>query len=117
MCRGVAYADAVATPDLEELRAAVVEIRFEPSRRSVRVDVGTTLLEAARHAKLPIASACGSDGVCARCGLEILEGAETLPDETDAERVLKARNRVDGKLRLACRVRVNADITATAPYW
>ena len=92
-------------------------IRFEPSRKSIEVPAGTTLLEAARLAELPIASACGADGICARCGLEILEGANTIPPETDHEREVKHRNRIDTGLRLSCYIEVTGDMTVTAAYW
>ena len=88
-----------------------------PSLRRTRVPAGTSLLEAARRAGLPIASACGEEGVCGRCGVEILAGAEQLPAEPDHERSIKRRNRVDPVLRLACRVRIEGDLIVTAPYW
>ena len=90
-------------------------IRFEPSPRSIRGSAGTTLLEAARRAGLPVASSCGADGVCAHCGLEILEGTNSI--ESKSERNIKERNRIDPKLRLACRVTISSDLTVTAPYW
>jgi ferredoxin len=90
-------------------------IRFEPSQRSVRVAAGTTLLDAAHLAELPVAGSCGADGVCGRCGLEILAGRQSA--ETERERDIKARNRIDPKLRLACRLTVSGDLTVTAPYW
>ena len=83
----------------------------------MRVAPGTTLLEAARRAALPVASACGADGVCGRCGLQILEGADTLAPVTERERKIKAANRVDDELRLACRIAVASDLVVTAPYW
>ena len=76
-----------------------------------------TLLEATRAAGLPIASACGENGACARCGLEILIGDETLDAETDREKRIKQRNRIDPHLRLACRVRPARDLTVRASYW
>lgn len=94
-----------------------VQIRFEPSQKSVRVPAGTSLLEAAQRAELPVASSCGADGVCARCGLEILGGQDSVAGETDRERDIKQQNRIDPHLRLACRVIVHADLTVTAPYW
>ena len=94
-----------------------VLIRFEPSRKSIEVPPGTTLLEAARRAELPVASACGADGVCARCGLEILEGADAIPAQTERERDVKQRNRIDASLRLSCYIDVAGDLTVTAPYW
>ena len=94
-----------------------VRVRFEPSQREVRVPAGTALIEATRRAGLPIASACGADGVCGRCGLEILAGGETLPEETAREVAIKRQNTVDEHLRLACRVTVSADLVVTAQYW
>lgn len=93
------------------------EIRFLPSEKTARVPAGTVLLDAARDAGLPVASACGASGLCARCGLRILAGADTVAPETSEERDAKRRNRVEPTLRLACRVRVEDDLVVTAPYW
>jgi len=95
-----------------------VHVRFLPSERTIEVEAGEmTLLEATREAGLPIASACGEFGACARCGLEILIGIETLEAETDREKRIKLRNRIDPNLRLACRVRPRDDLTVRASYW
>jgi len=83
----------------------------------VRVPVGTSLLDAARRAGLPVASACGGAGVCGRCGLRVLAGRGALLAETGAETRAKARNRIEPAVRLACRVDVTADVTVTAAYW
>jgi len=94
------------------------EIRFLPSGRTLEISANEmTLLEATRAVDLPIASACGENGACARCGLKIILGAENLPAETDRERIIKERNRIDPNLRLACRVRPTGDLTVRAPYW
>ena len=94
------------------------EIRFLPSGRTTLISSGEmTLLEATRAVDLPIASACGENGACARCGLEIIEGSENLAPETDRERIIKERNRIDPGLRLACRVRPLGDLTVRALYW
>ena len=92
-------------------------IRFLPSGRELRVAAGTTLLEAARRAGLPIASACGADGVCARCGVRVLPGAASLSAEDEVEARQKRRNRVDPALRLACRAAVSGDVEVSASYW
>lgn len=78
---------------------------------------GTTLLEAARRAGLPMASACGADGLCARCGVRVLAGGAALSSETEAERRQKRRNRIDPALRLACRAAATGDVELTAGYW
>lgn len=93
-------------------------VQFLPSGRSVEIEAGArTLLEATREAGLPIASACGENGACARCGLEILEGRDAIEAETERERTIKARNRIDPALRLACRVHPRGDMTVRATYW
>jgi len=92
-------------------------VRFQPSGRALRVERGTTLLEAARRAGLPMASACGADGICARCGVRVLAGALALSPETQAEERQKRRNRIDPALRLACRAAALGDVEVTAGYW
>jgi 2Fe-2S ferredoxin len=94
-----------------------VRVRFLPSGAEVVVEAGATLHDAARRAGLPIASACGAGGICGRCAVLCLEGEARLPAETPAESDVKARNRVDARYRLACRVSPRGDVTVTAPYW
>jgi ferredoxin len=111
-----------------------VEVRFRPSVRPSlhsspgaspfpasgllrRVPEGTTLLEAARGAGLPIASACGADGVCGRCGVRVLAGRQSLSPETADEARVKRRNRLEAGLRLACRAAVLGPVEVTASYW
>ena len=62
-----------------------------------------------------MASACGADGVCGRCGMRILAG--NAGSEGSDELEIKRRNRIEQELRLACRVRVEDDLVATATYW
>lgn len=93
-------------------------IRFLPSERSLEIRSGEmTLLDAVKAAGLPIASACGSEGACARCGVEVVAGAADLEAESEREARIKARNRIDACQRLACRVRPTADLTVRASYW
>lgn len=98
-------------------RVMALRIRFLPSGRSVRVERGATLHDAVQRAGLPIASACGADGICGRCVVEVVRGSEQLPAESPAESDLKARNRVEARYRLACRVAPTDDATLTTPYW
>jgi adenylate cyclase len=97
-------------------------VRFRSPRegapgRSLEVPAGTTLLEAARQAGLPIARACDGGGLCARCGLEVLDGGDTLAPPAPAEQQAKQRNRVPAALRLACQVEVSGPLEVTAGYW
>jgi ferredoxin len=82
-----------------------------------RVETGTTLLEAAQRAGLPVARACAARTLCARCGLRIVEGAAALSPESPEETEAKRRNRVPAELRLACACVVSGPVCATASYW
>ena len=44
-------------------------------------------------------------------------GADSLEPESEREQRIKARNRIDPALRLACRVHPTADLTVRASYW
>jgi ferredoxin len=64
-----------------------------------------------------MASACGADGLCAKCVVRVLHGAEHVNAESELETRAKQRNRVADDLRLACRVTPVADVEITTPYW
>lgn len=79
--------------------------------------LGTALLEAVQRASLPMASACGADGICGRCGVEVKGVDGSLSPENAAESDVKRRNRVPAGQRLACRAIVHGPVEVTASYW
>ena len=99
------------------------EIRFQVRReggtdvRVVRATEGSTLLEPALEAGLPIARACDGASLCARCGLRILENPASLTGEAREEKRAKSRNRVPEEERLSCQARIRGPLLATAGYW
>ncbi|MCH7707490.1 MAG: 2Fe-2S iron-sulfur cluster binding domain-containing protein [Myxococcales bacterium] len=99
------------------MAANCVDVLFRPSGRRLALEPGTNLLEAAREAGLPVAQACGGEALCARCGMQILSGAENLDPETTQEATAKQRNRVARELRLSCQTRVHGPVEVTASYW
>ena len=90
-------------------------VRFRPGGRSVEVSKGTLLIDAVREAGLPIASPCGDDLICGRCGVRL--PSRRVTREAPIDRNAKQRNRVDPELRLACALRVHDDLEVTADYW
>lgn len=89
----------------------------EPSGVVAEVPAGTTLFDAVRGAGLPLAASCPAEGVCARCGVRVVEGADALSRETAFERELKSRNGVPGDQRIACLARVKGAVRVSATYW
>lgn len=94
-----------------------VEVRFHPSGRRLSVAPGTTLLEAAQNAGLPMASACGADGLCGRCTVKLLGGGQNVSTQTPGETRVMLANRAEPRQRLACCARVNGPVEVTASYW
>ena len=92
-----------------------MKVRFQPHNISVEIEPGTTLLEAANAAKLPVGNSCGAEGTCGRCGLRLLSG--NLPEATQREIKVAKANRLAPGLRLSCMVKPNTDIEVTADYW
>ncbi len=91
------------------------KIQLRPSDASIDVPLGTLLIDAIRQAGLPIASPCGDDLICGKCGVRILSGR--VGREAAVERDAKSRNRVPSEQRLACAIRVRDDLVVTADYW
>ncbi len=84
-----------------------IPVRFEPSGCVVWVDAGTTVLDAALRAGVPIAAPCGGRGVCGACGVRVLDGALAEPDRE--ERI--GLSRAPAEIRLACRARIEGPVT------
>lgn len=63
----------------------MVEILFRTRRGEQTLDLasfpaepGATLLDAVRHAGLPLGQSCRGEGICRSCAIEILTGADQL---------------------------------------
>ena len=92
-----------------------MKVRFTPSGIEVEISSGTTLLEAALAAELPVGNSCGADGTCGRCGLRLVSGK--LPSPSRREQDVAAANRLEPGLRLSCMIQPNQDVEITADYW
>ena len=92
-------------------------IRFVKDYPALEVAAGATLMAELRAAGLPVASSCNGDGVCAKCRIQIVEGAENLSRETPLEEILRARNRIPRDQRVSCQTKVLGDIKVDTGYW
>ena len=97
------------------LDSTVKRVRFIPSNIEVEVDGNTEIFDAIQSADLPIASSCGAQGACGKCGVRILSGS--VSQHTPREVRLKKANRVDPKLRLSCLIYAESDLIITTDYW
>lgn len=91
-------------------RNGVVSVTYSDGR-SVRVPVGTSVLEASRLNHIPHAAVCGGKGRCSTCRVRIVGDGKALPPPSAAERTVLERIRADDGVRLACQLRPTSDVT------
>lgn len=85
-----------------------------PSGRTVEVQPDESVWVAARRAGLPIAASCDGDGVCGKCRVLIMNGAEHCSAPTEMER--QQTDLAPGE-RLACQLRVTGQVHMRVTYW
>lgn len=80
--------------------------------KELEVPLGSTLLSTLAEQKIFVPSACGGQGTCGMCRLQVLEGGgEILPTETGHF----SRKEQQTNWRLACQVKVKQDIKIHIP--
>jgi ferredoxin, 2Fe-2S len=92
-------------------------VRFAPGTRSIVVDAGALLLDAAREAGRPVAQSCGGLAICSWCKMQVLEGWENLSAIEPDEARLIARQSFAANERASCQAEVLGDVTVTTTYW
>lgn len=112
--------DTSSPTDFQENIEKTCEVLFLPAGRGGKVKRGLTLLEAARQLGVTIESACGGEGWCGQCAVQVREGAFgrqgkisslthlSPADEAELDE-LAARSLPSGS-RLACLARLLGDV-------
>jgi ferredoxin len=93
----------------------MLEIHFEKQKRTLKVEPGTNLREAAIAAKLSIYPNikkilnCRGRGLCSSCRVEIVSGQVAERNETENNNLAKALKK-NPNLRLGCQVIVEDNL-------
>ena len=80
---------------------------------SIRVEPGTSVLDASRRLGEPHASVCGGRGRCSTCRVRVSRGLEDLPEPMEAEKKVLERVGAPPNVRLACQIRPTTAIEVT----
>lgn len=91
------------------------DVTFEPLAVTAAAKENETVLDVARRAGVPLANSCGGVGVCARCRVRVVAGAENLSPATSVESRY-ATGFGEGE-RMACQAVVLGECVVTATYW
>lgn len=92
-------------------------VTFTPLGREAAAKDDESVLDVARRAGVPLGNSCGGVGVCARCRVRVLSGAENLTPPTAIElRFGSARGFAEDE-RMACQSVVQGECAVTTTYW
>jgi class 3 adenylate cyclase/CDGSH-type Zn-finger protein len=89
----------------------VPAISLIPDNLSVEVAPDQTVLRAVQGAGVPIASACGGQGLCSTCRVWVVEGVENCAERSEIETQLAAKLHFPANLRLACQTKIAGPVT------
>ncbi|HMN68551.1 MAG TPA: 2Fe-2S iron-sulfur cluster-binding protein [Bdellovibrionales bacterium] len=92
-------------------------IRFIKNYPDIEVPSGAKLMEELLKAGLPVASSCHGDGICAKCRVMVLEGAQNLSGINSTEQMLRDRLRIPREIRISCQTQVFGDVRVDTTYW
>jgi ferredoxin, 2Fe-2S len=99
------------------VNAASKLVTFIPLEREASAFPDETLLDVARRAAVPLGASCGGVGICARCKVRVVEGAENLSPPTSVEIRIGGQRGFAGDERMACQAVVNGNCSVTTTYW
>lgn len=88
-------------------------VRFLPDDRKIEVRPGTTLLDAARKARVTVRTRCGGYLGCLMCKIKVIDSAGLEPAKPNER--LKLGSLADEGFRYACQARVLGNVTAELP--
>jgi ferredoxin len=92
-------------------------VTFTPLGKTATARPDETLLDVARRADAPLGNSCGGVGICARCRVRVLAGAENLSPPTTIEIRFGTARGFNADERMACQAIVNGDCDVTTTYW
>ncbi|MEO8382757.1 MAG: 2Fe-2S iron-sulfur cluster-binding protein [Acidobacteriota bacterium] len=92
-------------------------VTFVPLERRAEAFADESLLDVARRAGVPLGNSCGGVGVCTRCKVRVLSGAESLSPPTSLEIRFGTSRGFAADERMACQAVVSGDCAVTTTYW
>lgn len=85
--------------------------------KSLNCEKGENLFRTLRAADTAVASSCQGDGICGKCVVKVLKGAENLSPPTELELKLKEKYSYSESQRISCQTEVLGDVEIATTYW
>lgn len=90
-------------------------LRFLKPDKSIEVEEGTTILEAAMEHGVPLYHTCGGNASCSTCRVVVLYGSERLSPIEDAEAQVLDSFDLRPPHRLGCQAAIHGDVVVEIP--
>ena len=90
----------------------MIKITFLPDKKNIKVNKGTTILEALESVEININAPCGGKGICGKCKILINKGITTA---TPIEEELLLEEEIKKGFRLACQTKLFKDTVIEIP--
>jgi uncharacterized 2Fe-2S/4Fe-4S cluster protein (DUF4445 family) len=87
-------------------------VTFFPDEKTVEVEEGTSIADAAREAEVFINNLCGGEGVCGGCKVQVTAGEAEAEEQA---RGLLSEEEIESGYLLACQTEVHADLEIVVP--
>lgn len=91
-------------------------VHFTPLGLEGDAHENETILDVARRVSAPIGNSCGGTGICGRCRVTVLDGADRLSAHSWIELNGEFPPLGAGE-RLACQAVPHGSVTVTTGYW
>jgi len=88
------------------------QVKFLPYERSVEIEEGTTIAEAAQRGDIFINNLCGGEGVCGECRVRVLKGEARANENTSS---FFSQQELEEGFVLACQTKVFGDLEVEIP--
>jgi len=90
----------------------MIKLTFLPDKKNIKVNKGTTILEALESVEININAPCGGKGICGKCKILINKGITTA---TPIEEELLSGEEIKKGFRLACQTKIFEDTVIEIP--
>jgi len=90
----------------------VIKITFLPDKKNIKVNKGTSILEALEKVGMNINTPCGGKGICGKCKVLVKKGIAT---DAPIEEELLSEEEIKKGFRLACQTKLFKDTVIEIP--
>ena len=88
------------------------QVKFFPYEKTVEIEEGTTIAEAAQRGDVFINNLCGGEGVCGECRVQVLKGEARVEEKISA---FFSQQELDEGFVLACQTKIHGDLEVEIP--